>query len=88
MEDLIHQSTLDRALANHLEDYELARKNVLIYGGTGTGKSTLLSIRGKFIPPEECILVIEDTAELQLPHENPEARREQNGLSALWTCRG
>src|SRR6516164_9060438 len=61
-------------------------QEVLICGGTGTGKSTLLSILGKFIPPEERILLIEDTAELQLPHENLvrfEARREQNGLPAV-----
>src|ERR1700722_18330574 len=83
MEDLIREGTLDRALANHLEDYVLARKNILICGGTGTGKSTLLSILGKFIPHEERVLVIEDTAEIQLPQENLvrfEARREQNGL--------
>jgi len=86
MEDLIRGGTLDRALANHFEDYVLARKNVLICGGTGTGKSTLLSILGKFIPQEERVLVIEDTAELQLPQENLvrfEARREQNGLPAV-----
>src|SRR6266403_533361 len=86
MEDLIREGTLDRALANHLEDYVLARKNVLICGGTGTGKSTLLSILGKFIPQDERVLVIEDTAELQLPQENLvrfEARREQNGLPAV-----
>src|ERR1700724_2558584 len=86
MEDLIREGTLDRALANHLEDYVLARKNVLICGGTGTGKSTLLSILGKFIPQDERVLVIEDTAEIQLPQENLvrfEARREQNGLPAV-----
>jgi pilus assembly protein CpaF len=86
MEDLIREGTLDRALANHLEDYVLARKNILICGGTGTGKSTLLSILGKFIPPEERVLVIEDTAEIQLPQQNLvrfEARREQHGLPAV-----
>src|SRR3984957_17783900 len=86
MEYLIREGTLDRALANHLEDYVLARKNILICGGTGTGKSTLLSILGKFIPHEERVLVIEDTAEIQLPQENLvrfEARREQNGLPAV-----
>src|SRR5207245_8574694 len=66
MEDLIRGGTLDRALANRLEDCVLARKNILISGGTGTGKTTLLAILGKFIPPEERILVIEDTAEIQL----------------------
>jgi pilus assembly protein CpaF len=86
MEDLIREGTLDRPLANHLEDYVVARKNMLICGGTGTGKSTLLSILGKFIPQEERVLVIEDTAELQLAHENLvrfEARCEQNGVPAV-----
>ena len=86
MEDLIRAGTLDRSLANHLEDYVLARRNILISGGTGTGKTTLLSILGKFIPPDERILAIEDTAEIQLAQENLvrfEARREQNGLPAV-----
>ena len=86
MEDLIAAGTLDRAVANRLEDYVLTRKNILISGGTGTGKSTLLSILGKFIPPEERTLVIEDTAEIHLTQQNLvrfEARREQNGLPAV-----
>jgi pilus assembly protein CpaF len=86
MEDLIRAGTLDHALANHLEDYVLARKNILISGGTGTGKTTLLSILGKFIPHDERVLVIEDTAEIHLAQENLvrfEARREQNGLPAV-----
>ena len=86
MEDLITAGTLDRAVANLLEDYVLTRRNILISGGTGTGKSTLLSILGKFIPPEDRTLVIEDTAEIHLVQQNLvrfEARREQNGLAAV-----
>ena len=86
MEDLIAAGTLDRVVANRLEDYVLTRKNILISGGTGTGKSTLLAILGKFIPPEERTLVIEDTAEIHLAQQNLvrfEARREQNGLPAV-----
>ena len=86
MEDLIREGTLDLTLANRLEDCVLAKKNILISGGTGTGKTTLLSILGKFIPPDERVLLIEDTAEIQLTHSNLvrfEARREQNGLPAI-----
>jgi pilus assembly protein CpaF len=86
IEDLIRSDTLDRGLANRLEDYLLQRRNLLISGGTGTGKTTLLTALGRFIPADERILLIEDTAEIQLAHENLvrfEARREQNGTPAV-----
>src|SRR5271156_3362191 len=86
LEDLICCGTLDSTLANRLEDYVLQERNILLSGGTGTGKTTLLTALGKFIPPDERILLIEDTAEIQLHHENLvrfEARREQNGTPAV-----
>lgn len=86
MQDLIRAGTLDQSLANRLEDYVLRRKNILISGGTGTGKSTTLGILAKFIPEDERILLIEDTAEIQLNHPNLvrfEARQEQNGVRAV-----
>lgn len=86
LDDLIRVGTLDRPLANRLEDYVLKRKNILITGGTGTGKTTLTGLLAKFIPEDERIVLIEDTAELQLPQTNLvrfEARREQNGLPAI-----
>ncbi len=86
VEDLVRVGTLERWLANQLEDYVLARKNILIAGGTGTGKTTLLNILGRFIPPEERILLIEDTSEIQMEHENLvrfEARQPQNGVPAV-----
>ncbi|MGA8221991.1 MAG: ATPase, T2SS/T4P/T4SS family [Candidatus Acidiferrales bacterium] len=86
MQDLINAGTLDRPLANCLEDYVLARKNILISGGTGTGKTTLLNILGKFILEDERILLIEDTAEIQMVQPNLvrfEARQAQNGIPAV-----
>jgi Flp pilus assembly CpaF family ATPase len=84
--DLIDRGTITRALANRFEDYILQRRNLLICGGTSTGKTTLLNALGQFIPPDERILLIEDTAEIQLAQSNLvrfEARREQNGVPAV-----
>src|SRR5215468_5742779 len=84
--DLIASGTLTQELANRLEDYILERQNLLICGGTGTGKTSLVSALGKFIPPDERLLLIEDTAEIRLEHANLvrfEARREQNGFPAV-----
>jgi len=86
MQDLIAAGTLDQTLANRLEDYVLSRKNLLICGGTGSGKTTTLNILGKFIPEDERILLIEDTAEIRLQHANLvrlEARHPQNGLPGI-----
>ena len=86
IEDLIRAGTLERWLANQLETYVLGRKNILIAGGTGTGKTTLLNILGKFIPPDERILLIEDTSEIQMDQDNLvrfEARQPQNSLPAV-----
>ena len=86
IEDLIQAGTLERWLANQLETYVLGRKNILIAGGTGTGKTTLLNILGKFIPPDERILLIEDTSEIQMDQDNLvrfEARQPQNSVPAV-----
>ena len=86
IDDLIRTGTLTQDLANRLKTYVLGRKNMLISGGTGTGKTTLLNLLGKFIPQDERILLIEDTAEIQLTQPNLirfEARRAQSGLPAV-----
>jgi pilus assembly protein CpaF len=86
IEDLIRIGTLTEALADTLRTAVTIRKNILISGGTGTGKTTLLNILANFIPEHERILVIEDTAEIQINAPNLvrfEARAAQNDLPAV-----
>jgi len=70
MDDLIRLSTLDEPMARVLGGIVHGRLNVVISGGTGTGKTTLLNILSAFVPTSERIVTIEDSAELQLqqPH--------------------
>jgi pilus assembly protein CpaF len=86
MEDLIQAGTVTRTLAEQLEQFVLQRKNFLICGATSSGKTTLANILTNVIPDDERIVVIEDTAEIQIQKPNVlrfEARREQNGLAAV-----
>jgi pilus assembly protein CpaF len=68
--DLIGNSTLSMDAAVFLEACVRARLNVLISGGTGSGKTTMLNVVSSFIPDTERVITIEDAAELQLqqPH--------------------
>jgi pilus assembly protein CpaF len=66
MEDLLTFGTLTPALAEILSAAVRARLNILISGGTGGGKTTLLNVLSNAIPNSERIVTIEDSAELQL----------------------
>ena len=66
LEDLLTLKTLTPELGELLKGIVKARLNVLISGGTGTGKTTLLNVLSRFIPESERIVTIEDSAELQL----------------------
>lgn len=70
MEDLIEFGALTEDVAKVLKGIVKARLNVLISGGTGAGKTTMLNVLSGFIPENERIVTIEDSAELQLrqPH--------------------
>ena len=86
IDDLIRIGTLTNDLAQRLGAVVRTRQNILISGGTGTGKTTLLNILANFIPDQERVLVIEDTAEIQISTPNLvrfEARRAQNDLPAV-----
>ena len=66
VQDLIAIGTMTIALANFLKSCVEARVNIVISGGTGTGKTTFLNVLSSFIPAAERVITIEDTAELQL----------------------
>jgi pilus assembly protein CpaF len=70
IDDLLRYNTLTEPMALIIQGIVKARLNVLISGGTGSGKTTLLNILSGYIPPDERIVTIEDSAELQLqqPH--------------------
>ncbi len=68
--DLIHFGSLTQEAADFLGACVLARKNIVVSGGTGSGKTTLLNILSNFIPSTERIITIEDSAELQLAQDH------------------
>ena len=70
VQDLINNGTLSVGLANFLKGCVEARINLVVSGGTGSGKTSLLNMLSLFIPKDERVITIEDTAELQLiqPH--------------------
>lgn len=66
MEDLIKMGSITKEVADFLEKLVIAGYNIFISGGTGSGKTTFLNVLSQFIPKEERIITIEDSAELQL----------------------
>lgn len=70
VDDLINFGTITPAVASFLDACVRGRLNILISGGTGTGKTTLLNVITQSIPDNERIITIEDAAELQLHQEH------------------
>jgi pilus assembly protein CpaF len=69
-EDLIANATLPVAVLEFLEAVVAARQNVLISGGTGAGKTTFLNTMSRYIPHDERLVTIEDSAELLLQQKH------------------
>ncbi|WP_281282993.1 CpaF family protein [Geomonas ferrireducens] len=70
MKDLVQLETVDERMAQLLEAAVQTRLNILVSGGTGTGKTTLLNVLSAFIPEGERVVTIEDSAELKLKQEH------------------
>ena len=85
-DELVRIGTLTTDVLAVVREAINRRGNVLISGGTGTGKTTLLNALAAFLPEEDRVVLIEDTAELQIDRPNLvrfEARREQAHLPAV-----
>lgn len=68
--NLINQGAFDEKILYFLNQSVLARQNILISGGTGSGKTTMLNLLSHFIPSKERVITIEDTIELQMNVKN------------------
>jgi pilus assembly protein CpaF len=68
--DLISYGTLNRPAAEFLDACVRGRRNILVSGGTGSGKTTILNVLSGFVPADERIVTIEDAAELQLNQDH------------------
>jgi Flp pilus assembly CpaF family ATPase len=70
MDDLVELESIGNAAATFLRACVIDRRNILVSGGTGTGKTTMLNVLSSFIPFKERIVTIEDTTELRLHQEH------------------
>ncbi len=68
MDDLTREGSLSPAMAEFLKAAVLGRMNILVSGGTGSGKTTSLNVIARFIPHNQRVITIEDAAELQIDH--------------------
>jgi pilus assembly protein CpaF len=79
IDDLIRFGTLNPASARFLQALVVGRLNIIVSGGTGTGKTTTLNVLSSFIPNDERIVTVEDAKELQLHQEHRPPNIEGKG---------
>ncbi len=70
IDDLIRFKSISVEAAEYLRNAVVKRKNIIVSGGTGSGKTTLLNVLSSFIPEDERIITVEDSAELSLHQEH------------------
>ncbi|MDI6791522.1 MAG: CpaF family protein [bacterium] len=75
VDDLIRFGSMTREMADFVSACVRARLNIIVSGGTGSGKTTTLNVLSSFIPTDERIVTVEDAAELQL-HQDHVVRLE------------
>jgi pilus assembly protein CpaF len=68
--DLVNFGSMSEGMARFLEACVMARMNIIVSGGTGSGKTTTLNVLSSFIPHDERIVTIEDAAELRLQQDH------------------
>jgi pilus assembly protein CpaF len=68
VDDLLREGSLSPAMADFLRACVLGRMNVLVSGGTSSGKTTTLNVLSSYIPHNQRVITIEDAAELQIAH--------------------
>ena len=77
VQDLIGFGSLTKEMADFLRACVIARLNILISGGTGSGKTTTLNVMGGFVPSTQRVITIEDSAELQFYKIHPHTLRQE-----------
>ena len=75
LDGLVQTGMLSSDMAEFLTSCVKARLNILVAGGTGSGKTTMLNALGAFIPPGERLVIVEDSAELQVHRVHPHVIR-------------
>lgn len=68
--DLVKFDSMTQNMADFLRIAVEAHKNIIVSGGTGSGKTTLINVLGSFIPANERVITCEDSAELDLPQDH------------------
>ena len=77
-DDLLRLGSLNRQIARFLEMMVRYRANIMVSGGTGTGKTTLLNVLSNFIPDNQRIITVEDAAELKISKQHVIALEARN----------
>ena len=95
VQHLLKWGSISKEMADYFEACVVSRLNIVVSGGTGSGKTTLLNVLSGFIPEDERIITIEDSAELQLVQRHvvrletappiPAARPKAAWKFAIWS---